>query len=376
MDAQADGHTIYRNVFAGMVVLLTLYLTRQFIPPVLWAGVLAMASWPLYMRILRLTGGRAVCAASLTTAIVAAVFIGPVVVFGAQAVAEAPLLAHRVAAANQEGIAMPAVFKRVPFAGPFLEQWWTSTLAQPHGLGRLFAEPAAGRHVSAGILLRLFGGRVLHALIDFCFCVLCLFFFYLDGASLQRQIDAIGAQFLGAQHWARYARNIPLAINSTVNGLVLVGLAEGVLLGIAYLFAGVPSALLWGAATAALAIIPFGAPLAYLSATLLLFASGNASGAALVAGWGTVVLLIADHFVRPRIIGGATKMPFLLVLFGILGGVASFGLIGLFVGPTLMALFVTLWRAPIENVGQGVSPLPPKSGYAAPRARPSRPARA
>ena len=68
-----------------------------------------------------------------------------------------------------------------------------------------------------------------------------------------------------------------------------------------------------------------------------------------MAVWGTVVLFVADHFIRPRLIGEATRMPFLLVLFGIFGGVEAFGLVGLFAGPAVMALFITLWREPYEE---------------------------
>jgi predicted PurR-regulated permease PerM len=125
---------------------------------------------------------------------------------------------------------------------------------------------------------------------------------------------------------------------------VLVGLAEGVLLGIGYQFAGVPSAVLWAAATGVLAIIPFGAPLAFGAVAFLLLYQGNTMGAAAIVGWGAVVLFVADHFVRPTIIGNATKLPFLAVLLGILGGVETLGLIGLFVGPVVMTLFVTLWH--------------------------------
>ena len=127
-------------------------------------------------------------------------------------------------------------------------------------------------------------------------------------------------------------------------GLVLVGLAEGVLLGIGYQFAGVPSAVLWAAATCVLAIIPFGAPLAFGAVAALLLYQGNASAAAAILALGVVVLFVADHFVRPTVIGNATKLPFLAVLLGILGGVETLGLIGLFVGPVVMTLFVTLWH--------------------------------
>jgi predicted PurR-regulated permease PerM len=197
---------------------------------------------------------------------------------------------------------------------------------------------------SASEVLKRVGSGVLHRLIDVGFAFLCLFFFYKDGHALQGQTAAIGAHLIGAQRWTLYALKVPTAVRATVNGLVLVGLAEGVLLGIGYQFAGVPSAVLWAAATGVLAIIPFGAPLAFGAVALLLLYQGNTMGAVAIVALGAVVLFVADHFVRPTIIGNATKLPFLAVLLGILGGVETLGLIGLFVGPVAMTLFVTLWH--------------------------------
>jgi predicted PurR-regulated permease PerM len=184
----------------------------------------------------------------------------------------------------------------------------------------------------------------MHRLIDVLFAFLCLFFFYKDGAALQRQTNAIGAHLIGPARWTLFSLKVPVAVRATVNGLVLVGLAEGVLLGIGYQFAGLPSAVLWAAVTGVLAIIPFGAPLAFCAAAGLLAYQGATIAAIAILVLGFVILFVADHFVRPAMIGNATQLPFIAVLLGILGGVETLGLIGLFVGPVVMTLFVTLWH--------------------------------
>jgi predicted PurR-regulated permease PerM len=203
--------------------------------------------------------------------------------------------------------------------------------------------PGAHLH-NASEILRTFGSAVMHRMIDVVFAFLALFFFYKDGPALLSQLEAIGHHLIGGRRWELYSTKVPTAVRATVNGLVLVGLAEGLLLGIAYQFADVPSAVLWAAATGVLAIIPFGAPLAFGSVAALLFFNGNTVGAITILAVGAVVLFVADHFVRPTIIGNATKLPFLAVLLGILGGVEMLGLIGLFVGPVVITLFVTLWH--------------------------------
>jgi predicted PurR-regulated permease PerM len=330
--------------FSLAIIAFALFVTQRLVLPLLWAAILCIATWPLYRRTLAALGNREILAAALVTVLGAIVFITPLAVGVSQAAHQAPALAQLVASANTEGLAPPAWLLRIPFAGTEIHDWWSATLGQPHGLAHLLQDNSVGRMQSASEVLKRVGSNVVHRLIDVVFAFVCLFFFYKDGAALQRQLDAIGAHLIGPSRWTLYALKVPVAVRATVNGLVLVGLAEGVLLGIGYQIAGVPSAVLWAAATGVLAIIPFGAPLAFGAVAALLLYQGNPTAAIAIAVWGAVVLFVADHFVRPQMIGSATQLPFLAVLLGILGGVETLGLIGLFVGPVVMTLFVTLWH--------------------------------
>jgi predicted PurR-regulated permease PerM len=330
--------------FSLAIIVSAAFVTQRFVLPLLWAAILAIATWPLYQRALAATGGREIPAALGVTLLSTLVFVAPLALAVASAAHQAPALAALVASANNEGLAPPDWLARVPFAGAAIHDWWVSTLGQPHGLSHLLHDGSVGRLHSASEVLRTLGSALVHRLIDVGFAFLCLFFFYKDGPALLGQTDAIGRHLIGATRWTLYSTKIPTAIRATVNGLVLVGLAEGLLLGIGYEFARVPSAVLWATATGILAIIPFGAPLAFGAVAALLLFGGNTAGAIAIVALGTVVLFVADHFVRPAIIGNATKLPFIAVLLGILGGVETLGLIGLFVGPVVMTLFVTLWH--------------------------------
>jgi len=330
--------------FSLAIIVAALFVTERFLLPLLWAAILCIATWPLYRRAARALGGRDVLAAALVTIAGAIVFITPLALGVEQAARQAPALAQLVATANTDGLAAPAWLHRIPLAGDAVYNWWQATLGQPHGLAHLLHDGSVGRMQSASEVLKRVGSGLMHRLIDIVFAFLCLFFFYKDGAALQRQTDAIGAHLIGDARWTLFALKVPVAVRATVNGLVLVGLAEGVLLGIGYQLAGVPSAVLWAALTGVLAIIPFGAPLAFGAAAALLAFQGATVAAAAVAAWGFVVLFVADHFVRPAMIGNATQLPFIAVLVGILGGVETLGLIGLFIGPVVMTLFVTLWH--------------------------------
>lgn len=343
-----DQRSVYGTVFSLVVVALAAWITQRFFLPLLWAAVLALTAWPLFQRIRRRMNVGKAGAALLASAIIAALLVLPAMMVIREAARQAPAIAQFIADASRNGIAAPDFLARIPLAGSYLHEWWSNTLAQPHGLGHVLSDRPPGHLGSASDLLKLFGASIFHRVIDFGFAILCLFFFFKDGYILARQVNALGARCLGAQRWQRYSSSIPPAIRATVNGLVLVGLGEGVLLGIGYALAGVPSAILWAALTGGLAIIPFAVPVVFLAAAALLLVQGQTAAAAGIVAWGTVVLFVADHFVRPRIIGNATRLPFLAVLFGILGGVETLGLIGLFIGPVIMVLFVTLWREPAE----------------------------
>ena len=140
-------------------------------------------------------------------------------------------------------------------------------------------------------------------------------------------LEALTLRLVGPQG-RRVGVQMVLAVRGTVNGLVLVGMAEGVLLGIAYWLLGVPRPALFGGFTALSRLIPFGAPLIFAIASLVLLGQSGVLPAAILFGFGCAVVFVADHFVRPVLIGGAVKLPFLWVLLGILGGLEGFGLVG------------------------------------------------
>lgn len=350
--------------FSLALIALAAFVMQRFFLPLVWAAILCVATWPLYRRMRAALGQRPIIAAALLTLASACIFIIPVLLGVAQAAREVPVLADFLMRANADGLPVPAWVSSIPLAGNAIDDWWQVTLNQPHGLAHVLSGSAVGGFHSARDIVKVLGADLLHRLIDFGLAFLCLFFFYKDGEALTRQITQVGSHYLQPERWLRYAQKVPTAIRATVNGLVLVGLAEGVLIGIAYAIAGLPSPALWAFATGVLAIIPFGAPLAYVCAAALLVVQGSVPGAIGVAVWGTMVLFVADHFVRPGMIGNATRLPFLAVLFGILGGVETLGLVGLFIGPVVMVLFVTLWHEAyvsghIEPHGTPASPAAP-----------------
>jgi predicted PurR-regulated permease PerM len=192
------------------------------------------------------------------------------------------------------------------------------------------------------------GGALLHRLFLFLITLMALFLLLRHGAWLAEQALTSASRLFG-HPGERLVRKIANATRATVNGTVITAIVKGAIIGIAYVLAGVPNALLVATLTIVLAMVPLGAWAALVIAALTLVGQG---GTLLVAaelfGFGAAVLLVSENLIQPAVIGGAAQLPFLLVLIGIFGGLQSFGLLGLFVGPVIMAALLAVWR---ESIG-------------------------
>ena len=103
-------------------------------------------------------------------------------------------------------------------------------------------------------------------------------------------------------------------------------------------------AALFGLATGLLGIVPFGAIIALVGVVLYLFALNAGTAAITVLAVGAITIFVTDHFIRPLFITGASRLPLVLALLGIVAGLETFGILGIFIGPTLLAVMLTVWR--------------------------------
>ena len=330
------------GALALILLLLGLFTIRGFLPALAWAAIFAIALWPLYQRALANPAMRrhdVLVAGAFTTA-VALVFIVPIGLVGVQLAHEGQEAAAWAKNAQEHGIPEPAALHKLPFGQAQVDGWWKQNLADP-GQARALVERVG--HGRAGNMGREVGEQVTRRLTIFVFTLLTLFFLFKEGTTVSAQMRRAATRTFGP-HGERVGMQIITSVHGTVNGLVLVGLGEGLILGVAYAIAGVPHPTIFGVLTAVAAMIPFAAPVVFGVASLLLAANGSVAWAIGLFLAGMAVTFIADHFIRPVLIGGATKLPFLWVLLGILGGVEAWGLIGLFVGPAIMAALILLWR--------------------------------
>ena len=182
-----------------------------------------------------------------------------------------------------------------------------------------------------------------HGILQLSFSVFILFFFYRDGEALARRMD--NAMFrIGGERARDLLKLAGSTVKGVVNGILGTALAQGVLAGIGFLIAGVPGALFLGLATFFLSVVPVGPPLLWLPAAAWLYFQGQVGWAIFMLVWGAAVISSVDNFLKPYLISQGASLPFILVLLGVLGGLVAFGFVGVFLGPTLLAVGYSLAR--------------------------------
>ena len=353
-----------RGAAIAAVILLAiagLWTLLPFLPAIGWAVVFAVAMWPWYARLgERWPTHRGVLLPGAATFLILLLFVVPLIVIATALAQDTAALVQWQQQASVQGVPAPEVLQHLPF-GQQLTDWWQANLAAPGALRRL---PILARGGSTFDLGGRFLGAVFHRVLIMLFMLLTLFFLLRDGERVARGLR-IGSTRAFGPTGEQVGEQIVKAIRGTVNGLVVVGLGEGVLLGVAYYAMGVPHPAILGLLTAMLSAIPFGAVIAYFAAAALLAANGDIGPAIAIAEFGSVVVFVADHFVRPVLIGGTTRLPFVLVLLGIFGGIEAWGLIGVVLGPALMAALLLLWREWSGTQAGPLNPPPPAEGSAA-----------
>ncbi|MBI1284003.1 MAG: AI-2E family transporter [Thiobacillus sp.] len=323
---------------------LTFWVLSPFFASLAWAGILAYVTWPLHQRLLRRLPERHNLTALLMTLGVAATLLLPLVwvMF---------TVALDVAAAT-------ATFKQISTYGlpplpPGVSAWpggawiveqYQRVQADPVWL-RMQIEALGLTDVAS---LKVLAGNVGRIAAKFGLAVFALFFLYRHGDSVLSQFRGVATRWLGDA--ARgYIQAVGVTVRAVVFGIVLTALAQGVLAGLGYWVAGIGAPALWGAITALISLIPFVGPVVWIGLSLSLLAHGETQAALGLFLWGALVVSWVDNLIRPLVISGPTRIPFLLVFLGVLGGINAFGLIGLFLGPVLLAVSVAIWREWLEH---------------------------
>jgi predicted PurR-regulated permease PerM len=351
--SRALGGRMTLAAFLVGLLFMSYQVLHLFLVPVAWALILVYVTWPLHRWLRSLLSPYGGLSAFLMTVILALVFVLPLLWVIALLRAEVPAgYANLVGLINQGPEMLPPSVARLPWVGPELERLLSLAVEDPAALRQQVLHWL--RPLQEGSLALI--GDIGATVFKFGFAVLSAFFFYRDGDQLLRQTRCLLLGLLGARAEA-YLVAIGETTQAVLYGLVLTALVQGALAGVGYWFAGVPTPILLGVATAVLSLIPFGAPIGWGAVSLWLFFTGDHLSALGLAAWGALVVSQIDNLLRPLVISSSTRIPYLLVLFAVLCGIASFGLLGLFLGPIVIAVLLAVWREwLIER-----APLPPAS---------------
>lgn len=332
-----------------LIVAAGIYFFHGFLVPVLAALVIAFASWPLYRRLLAAVDGNRTVGATLALLFIVAFLVVPISFAATYAVNEIREWFGWALETNRHGAATPEWINNLPVVGEWLNEQWTRYVGHPGSIGELI-QLVSGANIGSiyrGVLAA--GGSAFGIMLTLLFMLIALFFTYRDGESFVAQLDRLGERIL-PMRWERISRVVPKTISATVMGMTVIAIGEGVVLGLAYWVAGVPSPVTLGVITGFMALIPGGAPLSFTLVSVYLVASGSPVAGVALFCWGSIELFIVDKTLRPRLVGGPIKLPFLPTFFGLIGGVKTMGLLGLFIGPVLMALLVAIWREWIREI--------------------------
>jgi predicted PurR-regulated permease PerM len=336
-----------RVLVAGLIlgiVLLTFSVLQPFLVPLIWGAILAYVSWPLHQRMIRVCGGRVGVASLVTTILVTLAIVVPLIWLLLMLRVEALHAYSEVQTFLATKPVLPPALRDLPWIGESAQNLLAQISADPAALREqlvlLFEE-------SSVEVTRLIGG-VGRNVAKLFFAVFSMFFLLRDGARLLREASAILEGILGPSV-RDYLEAVGATTQAVVYALILGALSQGFVAGIGYAIFGIQAPVLLGAVTVLVALVPFGAPIVWGSLSIWLLVTGHIWPGVGLLLWGLLLVSWVDNIVRPLVISNATRMPFLLVVFGVLGGVLAFGLVGLFIGPVLLAVSLAIWREWLEQ---------------------------
>lgn len=337
-------YAVPAGLLAGLV-WLTFAVLREFLLIITWAFILAYVMWPAYQWLKQKLNNRASLSAGVMTGIISALIV--LVAYWLVALLQSEVrdvyqvLATHYAHPPQR---LPDSIGQIPWLGNYLQHLLDQFNADQAGVKAKLLEWAKQW---LGELGRFLGG-IGRNIMTFGFILVTLFFCFRDGQQAISQLRQGLGSFLG-KYQAIYLDAAGNTTRAVVYGLVLAALGQGLIAGIGYSVAGVNAPVLLGAITALLAMIPMGATLVWLPVSLGLIISGEAWYGVGLLLWGFFAISTVDNVIRPLVISGAGHIPFLVVLFGVFGGLSAFGAVGLFLGPIILSVALAVWQAWLQQ---------------------------
>lgn len=336
---------IFSVVFFSLLVLL-LYqiglMLKPFVFSALWAGLLAHWAFPLHQRLTQLLAAKDVLSAALLTVGALGIVVVPLVAMGVMLVREASGAEEAIRSWISAGglQRLPEQVAAIPIIGGWLKSAMSGADAPVISLEQ---SVMTGVKELSQFLVGGMGGLLMNtfALVtNFFMMLLILFFLFKDGRQwLSVLYDLIP---MDESHKSKILARLDQTIRAVVKGMLVTAIVQGVLAGAAYLALDVPFPIGLTALTVVLAPIPFGGTgLVWGPVALYLFWMGATGKALVMLAWGIGVVSMVDQFLRPWLIGQDVEIPVLLLVLSVLGGLALYGILGIFIGPIMVSLLMT-----------------------------------
>ena len=327
-------------LLTGLLILSFMVLSDLLIS-LIWAIIIAYVMWPPYQWLRFHLKNKASLSAAIMTIVIAAI-ISLIVFWLVTLLQDETKSAYRSLAINftQEPHQLPGLIVKIPWLGAYLQECLNQLF---NDRAELISQLGDSAKQWLGGLAKFIGGVGQNA-IKLGVILVTVFFCFRDGKEIIKQLQQGLVQYLGKYQHV-YLKAAGSTTRAVVFGLVLAALGQGLLAGIGYNVAGIEAPVLFGALTALLALIPMGATLVWLPTGIALILMDKLWPGLGLLLWGFLVVSTVDNVIRPLVISGASRVPFLVVLFGVVGGLNTFGAVGLFLGPVILAVLLSVWQA-------------------------------
>jgi predicted PurR-regulated permease PerM len=377
----ADGKRIKTSLEQGLAIALLVLLVigsfiviRPFLSALCWAAVLCFCLWPMQRRLVIALKGSRTLAALITTLTVTLTLVAPFVIIGFSIADDARNLAEATQKWIETGPPPPPKwFDRIPL-GSRAKVYWQEFFGEAFDFAKKLkrittedqglTESRPITEVQPGVASRIDAGeeRVANTLkavfkrtrtwfvvaglaigkgiVEVALSVFLAFFIFRDGGKAADRLQASINRIAGdrGKHLLEVAGN---TVRGVVYGILGTALVQAIMAGIGFVIAGVPGAALLALLTFFLSVLPMGPPLVWIPAVIWLFSQGFTGRAIFMLIWGLLVSSV-DNVVKPWLISQGSELPFVLIFFGVIGGALTFGFIGVFLGPTLLAVLYRL----------------------------------
>ena len=336
------------------IVLAVLAIMAPFMAAIIWAVILVSATWKPFQWLSARLGNRDTLAATLIVSALLLFILVPLLVASVDFAQQLTHLARTIPEQVQAGLPeLPNWISGLPLIGEWLATQWLALQNQDYQvLNQLKGMVAPAAKIMLSMASALGGGLMMLLL-----SLLIAGLLYAEGERLHRWVIAFSHRVAGPA-----GENLLRISNSTIRGVVYgfigAAVAQGALAWFGLAISGVPNAMSVGLLVCLVSVIPGGPPLVGFIAAYWLFKQGEMVWAGFLVAWFLLVVGTIDNVVKSLVIGRNSPLPISLILFGVIGGAIAFGMLGVFLGPTLLALFYTLVRSWVNKSQSAAEPLP------------------